>query len=194
MKTFYRLFAILCFLGMTVFMKMDIQSEYFLPQYAGSVFAVDYNNDGFKDLIVGHLNGWGSTFPAITIMKNISWGSFEIIDTSKVYGGWQSNIFAVDVNNDGWPDIVSLYLFYNGTIYNYIRIFYNLNGAFPNNNFADFNLNTSATIDGVTYGDINGDGYVDILVSSHNGTFGAFYTMMEMVLFPRQHITLFRGL
>ena len=110
-------------------------------------------------------------------MKNIYFGTFEIIDTSKSFCGGQDNIFAVDVNNDGWADIVTFNKVFNsGTAINYVRVYYNDNGTFPNNNYLDFNLNSSAIFTGIDYGDINGDGYVDLIVSSHNWNFwGVLY-------------------
>ena len=158
-------------LGISVFFKADIQSDYNLPPYAMSVFATDIYHDGFNDILVGHETGWAQTNPTLTLMKN-AYGTFTIFDTSKVFAGIQNNIFAVDVNNDGWNDIVASHLDgSSGNPTHYLRIYYNDNGTFPNNNYIDFNLNTSANIDGVSFGDINGDGHIDLLVFSHNSGF-----------------------
>ena len=61
MKTFHRIFLLLSFLAISVFFKMDIQSEYILPIWASSVFATSIYHDGFNDIIVGHHVGWGIT-------------------------------------------------------------------------------------------------------------------------------------
>ena len=177
MKIFYRTFSLLCIFLISIFLKEDIQSEYHIPIDASSVFATNIFHDGFNDIIVGHETGWGEPFPTITIMKNISYGSFEITDTSKSFCGYQYNIFAIDVNNDGWADIVTFHKdFSTGTAKNYIRIYYNDNGTFPNDNYADFNLNSSAIIDGINYGDINGDGNIDLVISSADDNFwGVLY-------------------
>jgi len=84
------------------------------------------------------------------------------------------SVYAADIDNDGWVDIVAFY--YNGSQH-YIRVYYNQQGTFPNTNYADFSLNnTSAIFDYITFGDINGDGYVDIVVSScDNNLWGVLY-------------------
>jgi hypothetical protein len=182
MKTFYIVFSLICLLAITVFSKQDIRSEYFIPEAANSVFATNLDHDGFNDIIVGHQTVLGGTNPTLTLLKNVSWGTFEIADTSKVFAGDQINIFAIDVNNDGWSDIIT---FHNALNHSYIRVYYNIQGTFPNDNYADFDLNSASMFDGITYGDINGDGYMDlavigtndnfwgILYNQGNGTFGS---------------------
>jgi hypothetical protein len=171
MKRIFRTFGLFSFLVITAYFTTDVRSDYSLPMNALSVFATNLYHDGFNDLLIGNETLGGATNPTITILKNIDWGIFEITDTSKIYCGMQNNIFAVDVNNDGWEDIVSTHATFSGTNHYFLRIYYNENGIFPNDNFVDFNLNTSSTIDGVSYGDINGDGYIDLLVFSHNSGF-----------------------
>jgi hypothetical protein len=147
---------------------MDIQSAYNVPIAAYSVCAADIDLDGHKDLIIGHRTAWQDLNPTITIMKNNKHGIFEITDTSKIFAGYQENIFAIDVNNDSSPDIVTFYLDYSsGSIRRYIRVFYNSNGIFEN--YTDFSLNSSDTFSGITYGDVDGNGYPDLIVSSNGG-------------------------
>jgi len=162
MKSFYRTSSLLCIFLVSIFFKKDINSEYILPLHASSVFAGNLYHDGFNDIIAGH-ESYG-VMPTLTLMKNINWGNFEITDTSKKFNGSEDNIFAVDVNNDGWLDLVTFYCVFSGIATNYIRIYYNENGNFPNDKHRDFNLNSSAIFTDITYGDINGDGYVDLIV------------------------------
>jgi hypothetical protein len=150
---------------------MDTLSEYSVPNAATSAFACNLYHNGFNDIIIGHQTPWGYTNPSITFMKNISYGTFEITDTSKSFPRNPGNIFAVDVNNDGWSDIVSLTAnnYSNETLEQYIRIYYNNEGTFNNSNYTDFDLNTRETVDNINYGDINGDGYIDLVYSSNYG-------------------------
>jgi hypothetical protein len=149
------------------FFKKDIQSEYFLPSKAQSCFITDYNHDGFNDILVAHQSDFNT--PGLTIMKNIYWGNFEISDTTKIFNAGSGDVLCIDVNNDGWNDIVTFRLdTISGVLYHYLRVYYNDNGTFPGNNFTDFNLQSTATFDGLNYGDINGDGYIDLVVYSLN--------------------------
>ena len=177
MKTFAKIFLILCFSVFFYSSVTDIQSEYIIPKYATSVVAADIDLDGNNDIIVGNLTEWGETNPTITIMKNNNYGTFEIADTSKVFCSTSDNFFAVDVNNDGYPDIVTFHHdFSNGTDVQYLRVYYNSNGTFPNNNYSDFPLNSNTTIYNSAFGDINGDGFTDIVVASNVGeTWGVLY-------------------
>ncbi|MCX6252305.1 MAG: T9SS type A sorting domain-containing protein [Bacteroidetes bacterium] len=170
MKSLIRSISLLCILLISVFLKQDTESEYFLPLKAYSSFITDYNHDGFNDIIVGHQSDFNT--PGLTIMKNSSWGNFEISDTTKIFNGGTGEVLSIDVNNDGWNDIVTFRLdTTSGVLNHYIRVYYNYFGTFPNNNFADFNLQSSATFNGMNYGDINGDGFVDLVVYSLNSGF-----------------------
>ncbi|MCK9424249.1 MAG: T9SS type A sorting domain-containing protein [Bacteroidales bacterium] len=168
MKITERTFLLICIFLLTVFAKMDINSAYNVPIAAYSVCAADLDLNGDKDLVIGHRTAWQHFNPAITIMENINNGILEITDTSKIFAGYQENIFAIDVNNDASPDIVTFYLdFASGVIKRYIRVFYNSNGTFQN--YTDFSLNSSATFSDITYGDVDGNGYPDLIVSSNGG-------------------------
>jgi len=153
----------------------DSKSEYILPPHAYSVCAEDLDIDGDNDIVVGHKRAWQDTTTSISILDNTNSGLFNIEDTSKSYCGYQHNIFAVKINSDDLPDIVSFYTdFSSGEAERYIRIWYNESGNFSN--YTDFNLNKSITINLINYGDINGDTFIDIVIASNGGKFwGVLY-------------------
>jgi len=146
------------------------RSQYVLPNKAASVSSADINLDGDLDIIVGHLTAWQDPNKSISILENINHGIFNIFDTTKNFCGYQEYIFAIQIDNDEYPDLVTVYGDYStGVMKRYIRIWYNNAGIFDS--FADYflNLNSSELITDVDYGDINGDSLFDIIVLSNLG-------------------------
>jgi hypothetical protein len=176
-KNRHRTFFLVCLLLLTVFAKTDIDSEYNVPIGANSVFAADCDLDGYNDLVVGHNTTWGDSNISISLLHNSGIGPLEITDTSKSFCGNQWSILSVDLNSDGYPEIVAVYSdFSTGVMKRFIRIYYNSTGQYPNSNYIDFALNTSESIVYVSHGDINGDGFTDLVFISHYGQFwGVLY-------------------
>jgi hypothetical protein len=167
---------LLCFVILiTAFTAGDTKSEYTIPNKAESISVSDFDMDGDKDIIIGHLTAWQQQNPTVTILTNNSNGNFEILDTSMVFTGYQKNIFSISLNTNNYPDLVTFYSDYStGNLERYIRIYYNESGEY--NNFNNFSLNSSETFITINYGDINEDGFIDLVVVSNTGKFwGVLY-------------------
>lgn len=162
-------FIVLLFI-LIAFKTGDTKSNYNVPSSVRSACAVDYDLDGNNDIIIGHTTAWQHTNPTLSILNNTGNGYFELVDTSLTFCGYQKNIFAINIDNDEYPDIVTFYSdFSSGNAERFIRIFFNNNGAYSN--FEDFNLNSSETFTDISYGDINGDSLNDIVVISGTSNF-----------------------
>lgn len=143
-------------------------AEYTVPRAASSVYAEDLDLDGDKDIIVGHNTLWEYTNPSISILTNDGNGNFTISDTSIVFCGDQKDIFAKRFNNDDYPDLITLMAdFSTGDAERYIRIFYNEYGIFES--FSDYSLLYSEPVYLKTYGDIDDDDDLDIIIASNLG-------------------------
>ena len=169
-KTMKKSLLIIISILLLAFTTGDNRSEYNVPIAAYSVFAGDLDLDNDFDIVVGHKTAWEATNKTISILKNNHDGNFSITDTSKSFCGYQENIFAIKINNDNYPDIVTFYSdLISGILEKYIRIYYNEGGEYDN--YVDFSLNTSSVFQYINYGDINGDGHYDIVVISNSDKF-----------------------
>lgn len=134
----------------------------------------DYNNDGLPDIAVTALAG--ETFP---LFRNIGRGNFTdatfssgMAALSLRHSGWGVGLF--DFNNDGWKDLFTADSHVNDRVelsspYHYKepdRVFANLgNGKFRDVSAAA-GLSEVKAHRGSAYADFDGDGKVDVVVSS----------------------------
>lgn len=131
----------------------------------GSVNVGDVNNDGYADLIItGYADGGIQTITDLYINnKNETFSRWEASETTFT-GHQQGETFFVDVNNDGWLDIIEI----GRDVRNGWAAYGNL---YINNKDLTFttlgsdvtNLPGGQAV--VAIGDINNDGWMDIFAS-----------------------------
>jgi hypothetical protein len=136
---------------------------------ARSVCVTDYDADGLLDLVVGECFFQGGQSRS-RLYRNLGGLTFENVSQgvglpTQLTG---FGVAAGDVNGDGWPDL------YFGGRHHGTRLFLNDgNGHFSElpkerGDFAWKQYETpDDTVCGCTFGDVNRDGLVDILIGSH---------------------------
>ncbi|MCL1932447.1 MAG: T9SS type A sorting domain-containing protein [Candidatus Azobacteroides sp.] len=155
----------------------------FTPLNWGSAEFIDYNNDGYLDIVTSGSDAGGK--PQIIVYKNLGNDKFEAdpdrsadlqmptsSGTSSVSSGDASadgrTIQAVDFDHDGWTDLVICGQ--NSDQSNVAHIFKNMGGSFkmqtdlvvlPNGSRGDI---FQAGQGSVHVGDVNKDGYADLIV------------------------------
>jgi hypothetical protein len=136
----------------------------------------DYDNDGLPDIFVTDLNN--ETFP---LFHNLGNGMFEdasftsrLSVLSSARGGWSAGI--VDLNNDGWKDLVSTNSHADDNVEEFAAYHYRQ----PNSIFANLGDGTFWDVSpevgsdfrvprahrGCAFADFNHDGKIDMVVSS----------------------------
>ena len=128
----------------------------------GSIHVGDVNGDGYSDVLVQGYNDYGLGFGAKLYINNQN-GKFTLSPYSSQLHGNQSyeTIFA-DINSDGFDDLVEI----SKAVAN-IHVSDGLGG------FTKHDITTNGLIRttgaSITAGDINNDGWIDLLVSGLDG-------------------------
>lgn len=141
----------------------------------------DYDNDGFPDILVlrGAWRGSEGEFPN-SLLKNKGDGTFEDVTEAAGLLSFAPTQTAswVDVDNDGWLDLyignesndsfMSLSSVPGKKRYPCELYLNNRNGTFRNAS-QETGLDLEAFVKGVSWGDVNNDGYPDVYVSVLGG-------------------------
>ena len=165
----YRSFLLICLALIIVALKQDTIIGYTVPPSAQSVFVGDLDLNGFNDIIIGHNFNDVYNFGGISILRNQAWGNFLLTDS--IYA--LANEWAVttaQLDSDPHPEILFL---------KEIAINENIEVVFNNNMTDTLLLNDTQpgfAIDYLATGDIDDNGFNDIVFASNQGLFwGIFY-------------------
>jgi hypothetical protein len=138
----------------------------------------DYDNDGRPDIAVTALAG--ETFP---LFRNLGQGNFADATYSSGIGalslhhsGWGTGLF--DFNNNGWKDLFTsdshvndrVEMFESATYKEPDSVFANLGGGKFRDVSAEAGLTEAKAHRGSAYADFDGDGKIDVVVSSLGAT------------------------
>lgn len=166
MKRYLLIAIIFIFLA---FKADNSKSTYTIPIAAWSVTAGDIDMDGDNDIIVGHNYSSLTEWSGVSYLLNDGSGTFFLTDSIFLYS-WQTNIYSVDLDNDQYPEIIGRH-FENDIQYMAIL-------TYEQESYITSLYEMSFGIYGNNIGDINGDGFVDILLYSgdyNNSFWGIMY-------------------
>jgi hypothetical protein len=142
------------------------RKHYIFEVKGGGVGALDYDNDGWVDLVFSRgssLERWrAGRNPGPALYRNRGDFTFEDV-TEKAgltHGGWGVGVSAADYDNDGWVD---LYFTNLGP-----DVLYHNNG---DGTFADVTATAGIRAPGwsssAAWGDFDGDGFLDLYVAAY---------------------------
>ncbi|MDY0016608.1 MAG: FG-GAP-like repeat-containing protein [Candidatus Delongbacteria bacterium] len=145
-------------------------SAYTVPTSAQSVTSADLDLDGDFDIIVAHNYNFSTEWGGISILENNGVGQFSFKDSIYLCAN-QYNIYAYDMNEDDYPDIIaSNYLLDEELAY--ISVLEYDNGHYIQN---DFNYTYySSGVSGFNLGDIDTDSDMDVVMYSNRDCFWAY--------------------
>jgi hypothetical protein len=167
--------------GDGMFVETGLLAGVALPEHGQDVSAMgaefrDYDNDGLPDIHVTALAG--ESFP---LYRNVGKGLFQdathrarLAPLVAARSGWANGFF--DLDNDGWKDLFTANSHVNDEIERFEANKYRLtNSAFRNGGdgtFTDASAEAglapaeARTHRGAAFGDLDGDGRVDVVVSA----------------------------
>ena len=165
----YRSFLLISFAFIILSLKQDTLSGYTVPPSAQSVCVGDLDLDGFNDIVIGHNYNDEYNFGGVSILSNQSWGYFSFTDSIYAY----SNEWAVAVAQlDSIPMKEILFNKYD-PIFDSVYIGIKINNT---SEIRYLNTKKNGSVDCLLTGDIDGNGYDDIVFSCNQYHFwGVFY-------------------
>lgn len=148
--------------------------------FSKGVAAADYDNDGYPDLYVSNLNGYGFLYH-----NNHNNTFTEVSEQAGARGpGHSFATWFFDYNNDGWPDlfVTSYFTSIEESARTYLRQPHNAttlklyknvkNGTFQDVT-AEVGLDKVFMPMGANFGDIDNDGFLDIYLGTGNPSYGS---------------------
>jgi hypothetical protein len=151
-----------------------------MPRSGMGVDAADFDRDGRVDLVVANING-----QTTSLYRNVGNEMFEDINmktglapATRMYSGW--GLGFLDYDNDGWPDLILCHGHPNDLIdesrlgFTYrepILLLHNLGGEKLDNvsDAAGDALRKDYPARGLAIGDLNNDGYADVVFTESGG-------------------------
>ena len=145
-------------------------ADYRVPRAAYSMCTADLDGDGDNDIVVGHNYCVETGWEGISILINDGFGQFSLLDSLAFLFTWESDVEAYNLNSQSNSDIIALAYSLEQEIAS-LGIIYDCNL----NSIVSYCLNVE-WVDSVSGGDIDGDGFLDVVVSQSDGQFwGVLY-------------------
>jgi tetratricopeptide (TPR) repeat protein len=134
-----------------------------MPASPVAVTVLDFNHDGWMDLVFTH---WKA--PGITLWRN-NHGTFEPVELPKTNWTRAWGVAAFDYDNDGWIDLVAVGETADGK--GEVRLFRNLGPDGFKDVTADVGLDKIQLKDprAIVTADYDGDGATDLLITQNHG-------------------------
>ena len=171
--------------------------------------AGDVNGDGIDDFAIGTLwGGPGSTyvvfgkangFNAVINLRSLNAGDGFRIDDENNGGHWSGeSISAGDVNGDGYDDIIigSHRADYNGGDSGSTYVVFGKESGFRTTDLSELDGSDGFRIDGasagdlsgysVATGDVNGDGYDDVIIGAQYADYNGIHSGSTYVVFGKE--------